>query len=348
MHHPANPHKQAAQPAVNPTAGDGSRQHAAAKPAPPHAPAKKPAGWHEVKFGLALSSGGAKGLSHLGVIQVLEEQGVPVTAVAGTSMGSYIAALWAAGWDGQKLHQLADEMKDAHALRKIADFDFPFTRGFFKGEKARDHLMESIGAVTFSQLKKQLLIVAADLESYERVVFNQGIVANAVHASCAIPGIVTPVTVDDRSLIDGGVVEPLPVDALHEFTEVDYVIASTAFPDYNELHDAALRGETAYHSEGICSRFEGKMLEWCGRINPVGKGHRLDVMSRSLQIAQIRMAHESTKKADVVVDCYAGQPSQWYDFAHAEQFIEMGRKMALAQMPKISELIENHVKRGAA
>src|SRR5205085_11422905 len=114
-------------------------------------------------LGLALSSGAAKGFAHIGVIQVLEENGIEVDVVAGSSMGAYIGALWAYGLNGQDLERLARELEGRWALWSLIDPVFPPRQGFLRGYAVRRRLMRSIGNSRFSDMTKPLRVVAGDL-----------------------------------------------------------------------------------------------------------------------------------------------------------------------------------------
>src|SRR5204863_9956209 len=139
------------------------------------------------RVGLALSSGGARGLAHIGVIQVLEENGIEVDVIAGCSMGSYIGAVWAYGHDGVAMERLAREVEHRWGLFELIDpFILP-RQGFLRGEKVKSRLKRSIGDVHFSELVRPLRIVTTHLASLDRVVISAGEVAQAVHASSAIP-----------------------------------------------------------------------------------------------------------------------------------------------------------------
>lgn len=294
------------------------------------------------RIGIALSSGGAKSLAHVGVIQVLEENGIEVHAVAGSSMGAYVGALWAAGCDGAQLFKLAAEMQDRTVLKQLADPAPPFLKGFLKGEKARDHLGASIGDVSFEQLQKQLIIVAADLDSYERIVFRQGSVLDAVHASCAMPGVVVPVTVDGKRCTDGGVVEPVPVSSMRKFCDVDLVIAVSTLPDFTQLNHKR-ESEDAEIQQEISSSLWGRMAKTItGSISLTAEGNTIDTLRRSIRIGQIRIAHDACKNADVVMHAHTHQESRWHDYHNFEHFIEVGRHAAEAQLHTIRELIENY------
>lgn len=114
------------------------------------------------KVGLALSAGGAKGLARVGVLQVLEENGIEIDAIAGCSMGSYIGALWACGYSGPDLEELAAEIQDRKKLWTLADPVLPPLSGLLHGRKAKHHLMRSIGKLRFEDLARRLLIVTFD------------------------------------------------------------------------------------------------------------------------------------------------------------------------------------------
>jgi len=127
----------------------------------------------KIKLGIALSSGGARGLAHVGVLQVLEENGIEIHAISGSSMGAYVGALWAAGFSGSDLVKLAEEMHDRRQLWKLADPIFPPTRGLFHGIKAKAHLERSLGDLRFEDLERKLLVITADLDSKERLVLRE-------------------------------------------------------------------------------------------------------------------------------------------------------------------------------
>lgn len=298
-------------------------------------------GGGECRFGLALSSGGAKSLAHIGVIQVLEENGIAVCAVSGSSMGSYIGALWTAGCNGRQLEELAAEMRDRKTLRKLADPAPPFLQGFLKGEKAKRHLGRTLGDISFADLKKKLIVVAADLDTYERVVLREGSVLDAVHASCAMPGVVVPVTVNGRRCTDGGVAEPVPVSAIRKFCDVDRVIAVSTLPSFEQLREKRRDGEHVIREE-METGLWGKIAKGIGSLSLTAEGNMIDTLRRSIRIAQIRIAHDALKDADVVVHAHSHQESRWHDYDNFRHFIEVGRRAAEAQLPAIRALTEAH------
>jgi NTE family protein len=167
---------------------------------------------NQPQLGLALSGGTARTVSHIGVIKALEEAGVRIDCVAGTSGGSLIAALYAAGFSGVEIERLAVATRWKH----LASVTMP-RLGFLSSHRIQEFLEDAIGEVTFSQLSRPLAVVATNLSNGQRRVFTSGSVGLAVRASCSIPQIFAPCEIDGELYIDGGIVEYLPVAALAPF-----------------------------------------------------------------------------------------------------------------------------------
>ncbi len=209
-----------------------------------------PAMLHAVpRIGLVLSGGGARGLAHVGVLQILEEQKIPICAVAGTSMGAYVGSLFAAGLDTAKLVELAGEIRNLKALLKLMDPIFPPSAGLIRGDKIRRHLERTLGSCTFEELKLPFLVVATDLDTMQAHVFDRGSVAQAVHASAAIPGVCAPVVVGGRRYTDGGAADPLPISILRERFELDAVIAINVLPTNEDT--LSCDGKACSHSKNV-------------------------------------------------------------------------------------------------
>ena len=199
----------------------------AAPPPPPKPPPRPP------RIGLALGGGAARGFAHIGVIQVLEEAGIPVDLVAGTSAGSLVAALYAAGRNGAMLARVALAMDES----AITDWAFP-GRGLIRGEALARYVREQTGGKPIEQLARPLGIVATDLDSGEAVLFQRGDVGAAVRASSAVPAIFQPVKIGTREYVDGGLVSPVPVRFARQMG-ADLVIAVdiSSPPDGNATGD---------------------------------------------------------------------------------------------------------------
>ncbi len=171
--------------------------------------------WRRPKVGLALSGGGARGLAHIGVLKVLEREGIPVDFLAGTSMGGVIAAGYAAGFDAGYLEREALRMGRLRNLIGLLDRSLP-KLGLFEGQKVQRYLAKHLGGITFDELVIPLALVAVDLETGEEVVLRDGRVVDAVRATISLPGVFAPFRLDGRLLVDGGVLNNLPADVVRE------------------------------------------------------------------------------------------------------------------------------------
>jgi len=288
--------------------------------------------------GLALSSGAAKGFAHIGVIQVLEENGIEVDVVAGASMGAYVGSIWAYGCDGAELERLAREMEGPRALWSLIDPVFPPRQGFLRGYALKKRLKRSIGDARFSELVRSLRVVASNLATLERVVFSSGEVAEAVHASVAVPGICVPVTIGGETYVDGGIVDPLPVDVLREMG-VSRVIAVDVIPTPDRIRcGIQLENEVAQSNRRSLRRFFRKALPINQQLNYFAPGNLFEILMRSIQGAQIRVAEASCQMADLVL-----RPDicidRWGDCAKPARFIALGREVALKHLDEIKALV---------
>lgn len=293
------------------------------------------------KIGLALSCGGAKSLAHIGVLDILERNKIPIHAIAGCSMGSYVGALWATGHSVQQMLDLAAGMQDSRTLRRLADPVIPPIKGLFHGNKVKAHLGRSIGQHTkFEDLDRKLIVIAANLDTYERAVFRRGNLLNAVHASCAMPGIVVPVEIDGMRLTDGGVVDPVPVAALRKFTDVDYVIAVSTIPMLSEIDSHAAARATAEADETETDSWWRSTLSKMGNhLNPAAEGNMIDNLRRSLRASQIRLAHDSCLRADIAIHPVT-HGALWHEYNRFSDFIDLGRSKTETALPEIRKLLE--------
>jgi NTE family protein len=189
--------------------------------------------------GLALGGGGAIGLAHIPVLELLDSMGIRPSCISGTSMGAVIGALYASGMNGNEIRTLVDDTvfkrgdspEDAlQSLKKMFRFmDVNFMGpGVFKGNSIMHYLNESIEAETFEELTIPLKVVATDFWRSEQVVLSSGNLIDAVKASMGLPGIFSPVKIDDRILVDGAGVNPVPWDLLDD---CDIVIAVDVLGD---------------------------------------------------------------------------------------------------------------------
>jgi len=188
------------------TKDDAPRTGVVVAPAQPTTPvaAPKPAP-RPPRIGLALGGGAARGFAHIGVLQVLEEQGIKPDLVVGTSAGSLVAALYASGKTPTELQAMAMSLDES----SITDWVFP-GRSLLKGEALARFVRTQTGGKQIEAMRLPLGIVAADLQSGAPILFRRGDPGTAARASSAVPGVFEPVSINGREYIDGGAVSPIP------------------------------------------------------------------------------------------------------------------------------------------
>jgi len=203
-----------------------------AVPVPP--PAVPPAPPRPPRIGLALGGGAARGFAHIGVIQVLEEQGLRPDLVVGTSAGSLVAAMYASGKSGVEMGSLAQSMDESG----LTDWSFP-GRGLIRGEALARYVRSQTSGLNIEQMKIPLGIVATDLGDGSAILFQRGDTGVAVRASSAVPAVFQPVKIGSREYVDGGLVSPVPVRFARQMG-ADLVIAVdiSSPPDGNATGDA--------------------------------------------------------------------------------------------------------------
>ncbi len=185
------------------------------------------------RIGLALGGGAARGFAHIGVIQVLEENGIRPDLVVGTSAGSLVAAMYASGKSGTELATMAQTMDEG----AITDWAFP-GRGLIRGEALARYVREQTGGLPIDRMKLPLGIVATDLDNGAAILFRQGDTGIAVRASSAVPAVFQPVRIGSREYVDGGLVSPVPVRFARQMgAELVIAVDITSPPDGNATGD---------------------------------------------------------------------------------------------------------------
>ncbi len=176
-----------------------------------------------IRIGLALGGGAARGFAHIGVIKALESQGIVPDIIVGTSAGSVVGAMYAAGNNGFALQKMALDMDEA----TISDWSLPLfakSSGVLKGDALQNYVNKMVVQVPIERLKKPFGAVATDLHTGLPILFQRGNTGLAVRASSAVPGVFQPVKINDRFYVDGGLVSPVPVRFAREMG-ADFVIA---------------------------------------------------------------------------------------------------------------------------
>jgi NTE family protein len=276
---------------------------------------------------LALGAGGAKGLAHIGAIEELEAQGFEIVAIAGCSMGALIGGIHAAG----KLDVYRDWVctLDKFDILKLLDWSFSFAGGgLIKGEKIIGTMLELIGDVRIEDLPIVFTAVATDIEREREVWLTRGSLFDAVRASIAIPTLFRPHSVDGRLLVDGALLNPVPVTPLIR-EPADYVIAvSIDGPAETNLPVEMSAGDTKPKS-GI-GRLLGKFLPGEWRTAEPGKAHEpgaLELLGQSMDLMQANLSRLrlAAYQPDLLVQL-ARNVSTVYAFHRARALIELGRE----------------------
>jgi len=262
------------------------------------------------KIGLALGSGAAWGLAHIGVLEVLEREGIPVDMIAGTSTGAAIGALYAQGKDTSQIKKLTLDL-GWKKLAPLVDPSLPKT-GFIKGKKIKDLLAVLIGGdIKFSDLRIPFACVAADIMTGEEVVINHGSVLEGIRASISIPVIFTVVKWKGRYLVDGGLVNPVPVSVLRQMG-ADFIIAVNVIP---AVRDRAQQ------------------------VEKVKEPHIISVIMQSLYIASYSLVRSSLEGADIVIEPQMADIT-YGDFYRAEECILQGALATQGSIPEIKRQLE--------
>lgn len=280
------------------------------------------------RLGLVLGSGSARGWAHIGIIRALEEAGIRPDLVVGCSIGAFVGAAYADG-DLDKLEQWVTQLSWQDVL---ALMDVGLDGGFIKGEKLMAFFQRQFVDVDMSALPLPFACVATDLETGREVWLRDGSVSAAVRASLALPGLFSPVARDDRLLVDGGLVNPVPV-SLARALGADVVIAVDLGSD---IVGKALRPQNGSTASG-----------WAGRLlTTLGLGRLKDmppvtsILATSIHIMQTRIARSrlAGDPADVLLAPRLAQLALM-DYHRAPEAIAEGRATVLRMMPAIEHAL---------
>lgn len=307
------------------------------------------------KIGIALGSGGARGLAHIGVFETLAELGVHPDLVAGTSMGSVVGAGYCSG-HLQDMKEMALSLDVRTMIFRFMEFSLPRS-GLIEGKRISELIHELMPEATFETLQKPLRCVATNLKTGEEVVFSEGNLQQAIRASISIPGIFSPHEMDGLYLIDGGLVNPIPVDQVKEMG-AECVLAV-------DVNHGCLRGKgketetpASSGSKPLKGPLKGHLREWLQKWEVTYKENEprklekmrewfkmdrpptvVDVLGDTIhiienQIGKIRMRIE---KPDILLTPEVGD-MDIFDFHHAEEIIEAGRASVREHADEIRKL----------
>lgn len=245
-----------------------------------------------MKIGLALGAGAARGWAHIGIIRALEELGIKIDVVAGCSIGAYVGAAYASG----KLDELEEWAFTLTEWQVFGLLGIGFRRGgLASGQKVFEKHKNEFCAATFEEMNIPFTAVATDLYSGKEVVFNKGKIKDTIQASCAIPALFAPIEYEGRWLVDGAIVNPVPVNQCRQLG-ADFVIAVNLSADFRpqliEHFEKEHENNQKKTDEFLSNASGGFMKQW---FSPDPKPNKkqapgiMSVMSSSLEILQARV-----------------------------------------------------------
>lgn len=286
-----------------------------------------------VRVGLALGSGAARGLAHIGVIRVLEQEGIIVDVVSGASMGAFVAAVWASGKNADEMEEIAMRVGSKRAFFSLLDFTLR-RGGLIKGRRIEEFLYSILGEKTFADTFIDARLVATDLNTIEEIVFTEGRLVDAVRASISIPGVITPVQSNSHLLIDGGITSPVPIGVL-ERMGVSKIIAVNTIP-----HAEVMREYHQIQTEmGRLPREQKQMYDTFRRSTRWHLDNNvMDINMRAMHAMQSQIAATACATADVVIRPVIID-SAWYEFYDPIKYIRKGEESARAMLPSLKKLV---------
>jgi NTE family protein len=279
--------------------------------------------------GLALGGGAAFGIAHLGVLQVLEKHGIPIDLVAGCSQGSIIGIGYAAGIKPQEMIEIA--LKLGRWTNSLAAVDLTVTRpGFLAGDKFVKIFEPLLGDKrTFEDLLMPCTTVATDIESGERVYIGSGLLTTAFRASASVPMVFAPVKVGERSLVDGGVSDPVPAEVVN-LMGADLCIAVNVVPPLKRGVENAV----------------SKLVRMANRMNPMsylngsaGMPNMFDIIMNAMQTLQYELGNFKAISADVLINPDLSDFT-WVEYYRSDELIERGVEAAERAMPAIQRALD--------
>lgn len=246
------------------------------------------------KVGLALGGGGAKGLAHIGIIKALEAAGIKIDYIAGTSMGALVGGWYAATGDIRTLENFIFQIKKADIF-PIKEIIKRKDGALFKGESIADKLRKELGNIKIEELKIPFAALATNAKNGDEVRLKKGDLVDAIRASIALPIVFAPVTIDGQSLMDGGLVNPVPADVVKNMG-ADYIIAVDVSSRWLMAPEELATTRDIYH-----------------------------VVSSALSIIEYQIAKNVLKSADLVL-----RPPvlhyDWLEFSNAQKIIKVGKQ----------------------
>lgn len=283
------------------------------------------------KIALALGSGGARGLAHIGVIEILEENGFQISSLSGTSMGAVIGGIYAAGHLQDYKEWIVN--MDRKAIFNLIDFTIT-NQGFIKGERVFNEIRKFVPSKNIEELPIPFCAVATDIKSKSEVRFDKGDLFTAIRASVAIPSVLTPLSRDGRILVDGGVINPVPVTAISR-SENDRLIAVDLNADVPYKRPEGFEADQEKEKKEIYSRigrlFELSFDRWFFNLKLAGNGDQpnyFTIIQNVFEMMQNELGSIQLEKTppDVLIEV-SRNCAETFEFFRASELIEYGRRL---------------------
>lgn len=296
----------------------------------------------DVRVGLALSGGAAFGIAHMGVIKALEKENIPIDMVVGSSIGALVGALWAVGLNSEELEKIGMEFNNnkKRVFKLLVDPCFP-KLSLAKGRSIRKFLLKHLGKKTFQDIKFPLKIIACNVSKREEIIYDSGSLVDAVMASIAIPGVFAPVKVNNDLIMDGGIVEPVPVGALVKMG-IKKSIAVNVFPSPEDIahsYEFNLKRADEEKQKAASKGFFSKICyNVAARLNGMFFPNIFDVIVNSIQTMEYVIAEINCQAADVVLrPVVIGV--DWFEFFKSEALIKKGEEETIKALSAIKKVI---------
>ena len=268
---------------------------------------------------LALSSGGARGLAHIGAIEELESQGYHISSIAGCSMGALIGGVYAAG----KLNEFREWMKTIDRKKMLGLIDFSLSLNHLvKGTRIIEAIMEFVPDVNIEDLPIPYCAVAADLKAGREVMFRKGSLFKAIRASISLPSFYEPVTLNDMILIDGGIINPLPLNRVKRQAGDILVGVDVSGHDYKAQWDELHRLTSMQKSE---KSLKTKILDMLIPDNIEFNYYTVLSRASSLMIRQNSILMAQLMNPDMLIDIQMNRYGT-FDFDKSEKLVAIGRQ----------------------
>ena len=275
---------------------------------------------------LVLSSGGARGMAHIGVIEGLIDAGFNITAIAGSSMGAVVGGMYAAG----KLNEYKEWLLQLDKLEVFRLVDFTFsTQGFIRGEKVFTEMKKFIDDKKIEELNIPFSAVACDILNRKEVVFDKGSLYTALRASASIPSIIKPSIYKNAELVDGGVTNPIPINHVKNGPN-DLIVVSDVNAAISYSRPMPFEEETDNKYQGMLGQFVQKWEELVPKrekaIKPNKKLSYFELFNKSINLMQDQISAQIIEKyqPDVLVNVSRDACST-FDFHKAEELIVAGK-----------------------